>query len=154
MSAAVARTRPYGIVLAMLAAAFIGIILFSGCSVAAGYVQKGAEVISADNLEEQHDRVIRDWRGLTVAADNACAAQGEQDRDEDSPVLIEGPALAYAATYRKIWAEYNARTENIFEAGFVGPIGYPKNVPNYATGPNPDFCEVSAQLATLKAGAE
>jgi hypothetical protein len=147
------RTGP-GLLLALLAAIFVVVVLVSGCSTAAGYVQKGQDIISADNLEEQHDRVIREWRSLTTAADNACAAQAEQDRDPDAPVLVEGPALAYAATYRTVWAEYNARTENIFEAGFVGPLGYPKDIPNFVTGPTPDFCQVSVKLAELKAAAE
>jgi hypothetical protein len=132
----------------------IALLWLTGCSTAAGYVQKGQEIISADNLEEQHDRVIREWRSLTTAADNACAAQAQGDRDDAAPTLVESPALAYAATYRTVWAEYNARTENIFEAGFVGPVGYPKNIPNFVTGPNPDFCGVSAQLAQLKAQSE
>lgn len=130
-----------------VAAVLLAVGVLAGCSVASGYVQKGAEVISADNLEEQHDRVIRDWRALTTAADNACAAQSA---DPDG-TLVESPSLAYAATYREVWASYNARTENIFEAGFVGPPGYPKDIPNYVTGPDPDFCDVSAELAELKA---
>lgn len=47
-------------------------------------------------------------------------------------MLVESPAFAYGATYRGIVVDYNRRQKNIFEAGLVGPSGYPKEVPNMA----------------------
>lgn len=134
-------------------AALVGVALaasLTGCSVAGGYVEKGKKVVGADNMEDQYNRVITDYNSLQTSADNACAAQGDEKKDDSDPVLVEGPALAYAATYRKIWVDYNTRMNNIFEAGLVGPPGYPRRIPNFTAGTKTDFCSVSDKLVELK----
>lgn len=140
--------------LTAVAGALLVTTALSGCSVAGGYVEKAKKVAGADNMEDQYKRVITDYNSLQTAADNACAAQGEQERGESDPTLVEGPGLAYAATYRKIWVDYNTRMNNIFEAGFVGPPGYPRHIPNYTAGTKTDFCKVSDSLVQLKIGSE
>jgi hypothetical protein len=143
-----------------LMAAVVGVVVsataLAGCSVASGYVKEGERVISAQNLRTQYKYITRDWNSLITTADTACAAQAEGEKDDADPTLVEGPALAYASTYRTVWAKYNARMADVFEAGFVGPPGYPKHIPNFdeVTGPNPDFCAVSTHLLELKAEAE
>lgn len=137
-------------ILTGVAGAMLVLTSLSGCSVAGGYVNKGEKVLGADNMEDQYKRVITDYNSLQTSADNACAAQGEQNKDDSDPTLVEGPALAYAATYRKIWVDYNTRMNNIFEAGFVGPPGYPRRIPNWVSGNDTDFCQVSENLVTLK----
>jgi hypothetical protein len=124
-------------------------LILTGCSVAQSYIDKGQEVISADNVEDQYTRVIKGWNGLITSSDNACNAQ--KTNDPNSPTFVEDPALAYKATYRNIWVDYNARQANIFKAGFVGPPGYPKKIPNWVQGPKPDFCAISTNLLELKA---
>lgn len=140
---------------ALAAAAAVTLALtLAGCSTAAGYVAAGEKIISAENMEKQWDYVTRDWNALQTSADNACAASAEATKEDADPTLVESPGFAYAATYRKVWAGYNARMTNIFEAGFTGPPGYPRDIPNYVTGPNPDFCQISMDLLVLKAEAE
>jgi hypothetical protein len=140
------RTR----VVTAVASAMLVITALSGCSVAGGYVEKGKKVIGADNMEDQYHRVITDYNSLQTSADNACAAQGGSEKSDDDPTLVEGPGLAYAATYRKIWVDYNSRMNNIFEAGYVGPPGYPRRIPNFTAGSKTDFCSVSDKLVQLK----
>lgn len=100
-------------------------------------------VVSPTNVTEQFDAVITDWQDMQAAADNACAAQESAKQDGD-PVMVEDPALAYAATYRRIAVDYNSRQQNIFKAGKVGPPGYPKIAPTVPA--KPDWCTVSTQL--------
>lgn len=131
-------------------------VLLTGCSVGASYVDKAVEKLSADNVEAEYDHVITKWNSLSVAADNACLASAPAAGATGAPVLVESPVMAYAATYRNSVADYNSRQADIFKAGFVGPLGYPDQVPNYpeAAGATPDFCSISTALATLKGAAE
>jgi hypothetical protein len=139
----------------LLAAGLLcGAALFTtGCSTAAGYVKAAEDTISAENLRDQYKFVTNNWEALIQTADNACAAQGSTTSDS-GPVLVEGAGLAYASTYRTVVAKYNARQDDIFEAGFVGPPGYPKEIPNYVSGQDPDFCGISTNLIDLKIAAE
>jgi hypothetical protein len=139
----------------LLAAGLLaGAALFtSGCSTAAGYVEAAKDTISADNYRDQWGFVTKYWESLTVTAQNACRAEGSTV-DEAGPTMVEGAGFAYQATYLKVWSKYNARQKDIFEAGFVGPPGYPKEVPDYTSDPDASFCDISAQLAVIKAEAE
>lgn len=115
-----------------------------------GYVHswgnEAARVVSPVNVTEQFDAVITDWQDMQAAADNACNAQTAAKRTSD-PVMVEDPALAYAATYRRIAVDYNARQQNIFKAGKVGPPGYPKTAP--VVPAQGDWCGVSDNLRTI-----
>jgi hypothetical protein len=140
------KTRLVGVLVAAM-------LLLTGCSTAAGYVKAAEDTISAENYKDQWEFVTNNWEALIQTADNACAAQGSTT-SESGPVLVEGAGLAYASTYRTVVAKYNAQQDNIFKAGFVGPPGYPKEIPNYVSGQNPDFCNISSQLFDLKLTAE
>lgn len=134
-----------------ISAAVIGMLALTGCSVATSYVDKGVEKLSADNVEAQFADVIRNWEGLTTAANNACQA-GVGSTSEDGPVMVESAGMAYAATYRNIRQKYNAIQADIFKANLVGPPGYPKEIPNFpeTNGGEPDFCAVAEQLYEMK----
>lgn len=142
-------------ILAGVAVASAALTGLTACDVAGGYVDKAKQVGGADNMEDQYKRVMTDFNALQTSADNACAAQAEAKKDDSDPTLVESPALAYAATYRKIWVDYNTRMNNIFEAQAVGPVGYPRHIPDYTGGSNrADFCVIGDKLVQLKADAE
>lgn len=126
-------------------------IIFAIIGFFGGWGQKALDTVSAQHVSEQYGEVIRNWNGLTTAADNACSA-AQAETDSDSPTFVEAPGQAYIATYRNLRTEYNSAWQNIFDAKLVGPAGYPHEVPNYpeATGVTPDFCSVSTKLAALQ----
>lgn len=115
----------------------------TACGVAGGYKDEAVRVVSVKNVKEQKTQLINLYNSAQTAADNACNA-GQIAKDDNSPTLVEDPALAYKATYRRIIVEYNRRQDNLFEARVVGPQGYPKRIPDVA--PNADYCEISADL--------
>lgn len=127
----------------------------AGCSLAQAWGDKVVEKISPEHVEAMYDKVTRAWTGLTASADNACLMQNSDGEGLDT-TFVESPAAAYIAKYRSQVAEYNAAMVNIFEAGVVAPVGYPRSVPNFeeTTGENPDYCGVSTRLAELKAASE
>ena len=137
----------------VLAVFIVLAIIFSVIGYANNWGRKAAEVLGPDNVQAQFAVVIENWEALTVTSDNACLVGSGKAGDSNSPLLVESPVLAYAATYRNVRAEYNAAFADIFKAGVVGPPGYPREIPNYeeAIGATPDFCTVSASLAELKA---
>lgn len=108
-------------------------------------------VVSPANVTEQHRMVIRDWEGLYSAANNACTIVA--NHSENSPTFVEDPASAYAGTFQRIRADYNRRMDNIFEAGIVGPPGYPREVPA-SLGADGDWCSVPVALDALMDYAE
>jgi len=125
----------------------VGLIL----NLTGAWANKAAEVVAPPNVEKQFTRVIDNWEALYASAENACIAQS--NTDENSPTFVESPEAAYAATFRKIVIDYNRRQANIFEAGFVGPPGYPKEVPR-SLGADGEWCDVPAQLDALQAVSE
>ena len=110
---------------------FVALVILAVAIGALGWVfnwfGKGADIIGPQNVEEQYTQVIQDWESLKTAAENACAASSGP-REKGDPVMVEDPAFAYGATYRRIVVDYNRRQKNIWEAGLVGPAGYPKEV--------------------------
>lgn len=137
----------FGIVLVLgVVGITLGIFNWSGA-----WANKAAEIVAPPNVEKQYTRVIDNWEALYASAENACIAQSQTD--EDSPTFVETPEAAYAATFRRIVIDYNRRQANIFEAGFVGPPGYPKEIPR-SLGANDEWCEVSTQLDNLQNEAE
>lgn len=127
-----------------LGAAALAAVLLGIAGWGFGWFGKGVEVVSAGNVSEQHRAVIEDWEALQASARNACSASTKVG--EGSPTFVEDPALAYAATYRRLVVDYNRRQQNNFEAGIVGPAGYPKTVPALDQGPNTDWCAVADRL--------
>jgi hypothetical protein len=141
----------WGLLLISVAAVIITVVGFAG-----NWGQKAVSVVSPENVEKQYSVVIKKWESLTTAADNACMAGAGVDGGPNAPVFVESPAVAYAGVYRNIRTAYNSAQANVFEAGLVGPSGYPKSIPNFpeATGATPDFCSISTQLAALKEASE
>lgn len=105
----------------------LGAIVVVG-NFALGWFSTAAKVAGPENVTEQYHAVIEDWNAMQAAAGNYCSAQNTE-QGPNSPSLVEDPAFAYAATYRHITVDYNERQNNIFEAGVVGPGGYPKTAP-------------------------
>lgn len=134
-------------------AGFVGLlILLSIVAAIVGFVndwgREAKRVVSPANVTQQYDTVITDWQDLQASADNACTAQESADKTTDDPVLIESPAQAYAATYRRIAVDFNSRQQNIFKAGKVGPPGYPKIAP-VVPAAHPNWCAVSDNLRAI-----
>lgn len=130
-------------VLGLVVGAIFGITNWVG-----SWGNKAADVVGPQNVEKQYNVIIDNWESLTKAADNACAAQASAGSTDT--LLVESPAFAYASTYRTVRAKYNQAFANVFDAGLVGPPGYPREIPNWTSGENPNFCTVSTQLAELK----
>jgi len=136
-------------------AAGIGIFLVIGIVVGvAGFVgrwwDRGVEVVSPENVTEQHRGIIQQWESMKVSASNACSAVQQSEGNSKSPTMVEDVTLAYAATFRNSVAEYQRRMDNLFEAKIVAPPGYPTDVPFTDLGPNTDWCQVYADLAAIK----
>lgn len=137
------------VVFALIGAILAVGVLGSLIGLASGWWNAGVQVVSASNVKEQYAQAINEWESLKTSAFNACSAQSAET-DENSPTFVEGPELAYAATYRRSVVEYNSRMKNIFEAKLVGPSGYPREVPRLDVGPTTDWCSVSEELASIK----
>ena len=136
------------IVAVVLAFAIVMVII----GLAAGWFNRGVEIVSPENVEKQYQVIIDDWNALYAAAENACAV-GNPTPSPNDPVIVENPATAYGATYRNIVAQYNSHQQDIFRAKLAGPPGYPTEIPIFTESkePNPDWCSVSNQLDQLKA---
>ena len=131
---------------------FIGILLVIGLVAGIGNLigawgNEAKRVVSPENVTNQFDMVISDWQDMQIAADNACTATKSARQDGD-PVMVEDPAQAYAASYRRIASDYNSRQQNIFKAGKVGPPGYPKIAP-VVPASEPDWCSVSDNMRQI-----
>lgn len=111
-------------------ALFVAVIVIVGgvIGLALGWFNAGKDVVGPANVKAQYRAVIEDWQGMEAAAANACEA-AKQARESGDPTLVENPALAYDAQYRRIVVDYNRRWANIFEAKAVGPNGYPSVAP-------------------------
>lgn len=108
--------------------AFALLVILAVLGFALGWVNKAAQVAGPENVSSQYHYVIEDYNALEAAAGNYCAAKNSKP-SANSPELVEDPAFAYAAQYRHITVDYDERQNNIFEAGVVGPSGYPRNAP-------------------------
>ena len=109
-------------VVAVLALAYIPLHF------ALGWFSAATKVAGPENVQAQYHGVIQDWNALEAAAGNYCAAK-DAPESPNGPSLVEDPAFAYRAQYLHITVYYNTRQNNIFEAGLVGPGGYPKQAP-------------------------
>ena len=117
-------------VLLIVFAIFIGISIAGGVmGLAGGWFNKAVEVTGPANVSSQYQAVINDYKAMEAAAMNTCDVTNSPAEDSD-PMLIEDPAFAYRAQYRRIAVDYNTRQNNIFQAKLVGPKGYPRNAPS------------------------
>lgn len=137
-----------------IVAAVVGVIVAIGVVTTVvgfglGWFGKAASVVGPQNVSQQYNCVITEWESLQTAANNACSAQ-HSTAGNNSPVMVEDPAFAYAATFRKIVVAYNARQKDIFQAKLVGPAGYPSEVPKgLDKGPDTNWCDVAAALVKI-----
>lgn len=141
-------SKPAFITLGLVAGAAI---IFTVLGLAMGWFKTGTDIISADNVKQQHEHVIGHYESLIAAADNVCAAQGEVETDSRSATLVESPAMAYEATFRNIVVDYNSAMDNLFRAKIVAPPGYPESLAIKDLDTT-DWCTVSSQLHELKEG--
>lgn len=127
--------RPLGTLLrwaGLVTAAVVALVLFFGAlGWLVGWFGAGRDVASPANVRAQYAEVIGDWQAMEAAAGNYCQARAAK-ADQNSPTLLEDPAFAYAASYRRIAVDYNRRQANIFESRLVGPKGYPREAPRLA----------------------
>lgn len=107
------------------------VIVIGAASFGLGWIGAGKDVVSPTNVKAQYAAVIEGFEAMQAAAANACQARTAAREDGD-PTLVESPALAYEAQYRRIAVDYNRRQANIFEAKAVGPKGYPREAPSLA----------------------
>ena len=67
----------------------------------------------AQRLYDSPSTII--WCSTKATAGNVCSVRNAA-RGDASPILVEAPAFAYEATYRRIKATYDRRMSNLFEA--------------------------------------
>lgn len=84
---------------------------------------------------EQVTAVLDLSTSMEATAGNVCGAVNSRST-QDSPTLVEDPAFAYKAMYRKLKAEYDRRMGNFFEAAVTRKLpipaaigGLPKRAP-------------------------
>jgi hypothetical protein len=98
------------------------------------------KVMSAERSATQYALIVKNWNGLYVEAEGACSSFKEGDM-----VTTE----IHVVIYRRIVVEYNNRMIVIYEAGLVGPAGYPKEIPK-EIGMTGDWCSVPVALDALR----
>lgn len=113
-------------------AAVLGVVLVlgAGFGVVAWIMSWGGEaarITGSDNVREQNTAILDAWESLQATAGNVCSARNTT-RDDASPTLVEGPAFAYEATYRRIKAAYDRRMGNFFEARAVRDLPLPSDL--------------------------
>jgi hypothetical protein len=101
-------------------------------------------VASPENVREQNTQIIEDYESLKAAASNACGVSTGA-KSSDDPTLVENPALAYEATYRRIEVDYNRRMANLYEAQAVRKLPLPSNLRSYPEVA-PTLKEMQAQV--------
>lgn len=113
--------------------------IFGAVSWIGSWGGEAKRVTSPQNVREQNTAIIEDYEAMDAAAANACgavtASKGDDDptasKDDDDPTLVEDPALAYKATYRRIRVDYNRRMANLYEAQAVRHLPLPSNLRSY-----------------------
>ncbi len=92
-----------------------------------GWGGEAARITGPDNVREQNTAILDAWESLQATAGNVCSA-GNAVRGDASPTLVEDPAFAYEATYRRIKATYDRRMSNLFEARAVRDLPLPSDL--------------------------
>jgi hypothetical protein len=112
-----------------LAIILVGIFVLGFVSNTLGFVSlwgnEVKRVVSPDNVRTQFGVLYDNYEALESIAGNVCAAQDVQTNN----TLLESPEFAYAAQYRRVEAQYNARSRDIFQGKVVGPPDLPKTAP-------------------------
>lgn len=106
-------------------------VLFAVIGWIGSWGDEAKRVTSPQNVREQNTRIIDDWEGMQAAGMNVCNVQSSAAKGETDPTLIEDPALAYKAQYRRIRVDYNRRMANLYEAQAVRSIPLPSNLRSY-----------------------
>lgn len=127
------------------------ILVVGGLNYIGAWGSKAAEVVSPQNVQKQHEVVIDHYNSMIAAAGNACTVQQSAAKEKTSktPVIVEDPTLAYAATFRRIVSTYNSSVDNLFKAGIVAPPGYPKSV-DVNSIDTTDWCMVEGQILNMR----
>lgn len=85
-----------------------------------------ARLTGPAHSEEQVTAVLGDWTSLQATAGNVCDAKNSAGAD--GPQLVEDPAFAYRATYRRTKADYDRRMSNLFEAYVTRHLPLPGSI--------------------------
>lgn len=93
---------------------------------------EAARIVGPQNTKDQTTAILGDWQAMKQAAGNACDAKNSGG--SGSPTLVEDPAFAYKATYRRVAADYTRRMNNLFEGAITPRLphtlsGYPREAP-------------------------
>jgi hypothetical protein len=87
-------------------------------------------IASPENVRKQNTEIIQDWNDMEAAAQNVCGAIDAKSSPDD-PTLLEDPAFAYKAQFRRIRVDYNRRMANLYEAQAVRKLPLPSNLRSY-----------------------
>jgi hypothetical protein len=88
---------------------------------------EAARITNPDNVREQNTAILDAWESLQATAGNVCSVRNAV-RGDASPTLVEDPAFAFEATYRRIKATYDRRMSNLFEARAVRDLPLPSDL--------------------------
>jgi len=113
-------------------ATVLGIVLVLGAGFGlvawiSGWGGEAARITGPDNVREQNTAILDAWESLQATAGNVCSVRNAT-RGDASPTLVEDPAFAYEATYRRIKATYDRRMSNLFEARAVRDLPLPSDL--------------------------
>jgi hypothetical protein len=108
----------------------IVVAVIAGISWVFGWGNEAGRITGPGNVREQNTAIIDDYEAMDAAAANACEAKTASNGSDD-PTLVEDPALAYKATYRRIRVDYNRRMANLYEAQAVRNLPLPSNLRSY-----------------------
>lgn len=126
--------RPFwtgGKVLGAILAVVIVLSIVGGLlSFVGGHADAVKKSVSSPNVVEQNRAIIEDYTQMQAAAANACQA-AESKSEEGDPTIVENPALAYNATYRRLQADYDRRMANLYEASLAREFPVPSNLKSY-----------------------
>lgn len=122
--------HPFLYILKWVAIILVGFIILGAAGKTIGFfggwANEAVKVVSPANVTEQYDVLYTKYEALQAAACNAKNAENVAQTDN---LLVESPEFAYAAQYRQISVDYNARYANIFKAKLVGPKDLPPRAP-------------------------
>lgn len=124
----------------LVALSLIGGLLFGVGSWVSSWGGEAKRIASPANVREQNTQIIQDYNDLEAAAQNVCAAKSATGAKGD-PTLLEDPAFAYKASYRRIRVDYDRRMANLYEAQLVRKLPLPSNLRSYP--------KVAPQLAAM-----
>jgi len=108
----------------------IGGVIFGAVSWISSWGGEAKRIASPENVRQQNTEIIDDWQSMEAAAQNVCAVK-DSKTNADSPTLVEDPAFAYKAQFRKIRVDYNRRMANLYEAQAVRKLPLPSNLRSY-----------------------